>query len=74
MWSASPEYDHLATDFTFGIHDGGMTEAMKIPLGSYEELLFVQARRAIYYSMLERSLLLSYGQHDIEWSQQFMAH
>ncbi len=47
---------------------------MKIPLGSYEDLLFVQVRLAIYYSMLERSLLLSYGQHDIEWSQQFMAH
>ncbi len=24
--------------------------------------------------MLERSLRLSYGQHDIEWCQQFMAH
>jgi hypothetical protein len=29
---------------------------------------------AMYYSMLERSLQLSYGQHDIEWCQQFMAH
>ena len=51
-----------------------MTEVMKIPLDSYEDLLFVQERLAIYYSMLERSLLLSYGQHDIEWCQQFTAH
>jgi hypothetical protein len=51
-----------------------MIEAMKIPLDSYEDFLFVQERLAIYYSMLERSLLLSYGQHDIEWCQQFTAH
>jgi hypothetical protein len=51
-----------------------MIEVMKIPLDSYEDLLFVQERLAIYYSMLERSLLLSYGQHDIEWCQQFTAH
>ncbi len=46
-----------------------MIEVMKIPLDSYEDLLFVQERLAIYdiyYSMLERSLRLSYGQHDIE--------
>ena len=51
-----------------------MTEVMKIPLDAYEDLLFVQERLAIYYSMLERSLRLSYGQHDIEWFQQFTAH
>jgi hypothetical protein len=51
-----------------------MTEAMKIPLGSNEDLLFVQESLAIYYSMLERSLLLSFGQHDIEWCQQFTEH
>jgi hypothetical protein len=49
-----------------------MIEVMKIPLDSYEDLLFVQERLAIYYSMFERSLWLSYGQHDIEWCQQFM--
>ncbi len=51
-----------------------MTETMKIPLDSYEDLLFVQERLAMYYIMLERSLRLSYGQHDIEWCQQFTAH
>ncbi len=51
-----------------------MTEAMKIPLGFYEDLLCVQERLAICYSMLETSLLLSYGQHDIEWCQQYTAH
>ena len=45
-------------------------EIMQIPLDSYEDLLFVQECLAIYYSMLERSLRLSYGQHDIEWCQQ----
>ncbi len=49
-------------------------EIMQIPLDSYEDLLFVQDSLAIYYSMLERSLRLSYGQHDIEWCQQFTAH
>jgi hypothetical protein len=49
-------------------------EIMQIPLDSYEDLLFVQERIAIYYSMLERSLRLSYGQHDIKWCQQFMAY
>jgi hypothetical protein len=49
-------------------------ELVQIPLDSYEDLLFVQERLAIYYSMLERSLRLSYGQHDIEWCQQFTAH
>jgi hypothetical protein len=48
-----------------------MTETMKIQLDSYEDLLWVQERLAIYYNMLKRSLLLSYGQHDIEWCQQF---
>ncbi len=51
-----------------------MIEVMKTPLDSYEDLLFVQERLAIYYSMLERSLLLSHGQHDIKWCQQFTAH
>jgi hypothetical protein len=51
-----------------------MIEVMKIPLDSYEDLLFVQERLAIYYSMLERSLLLSYGQHNIKWCQQFTVH
>ncbi len=51
-----------------------MIEVMKIPLDCYEDLLFVQERLAIYYSMLERSLRLSYGQHDIEQCQQFTAH
>ena len=51
-----------------------MTQVMKIPLDAYEDLLFVQERLAIYYSMLERSLRLSYGQHDIEWCQQFTEH
>jgi hypothetical protein len=51
-----------------------MIEAMKIPLDSYEDLLCVQERLAIYYRMLERSLRLSYGQLDIEWCQQFTAH
>jgi hypothetical protein len=51
-----------------------MTETMKIPLGSYEDLLFVKELLAMHYSMLERSLLLSYGQHDIKWCQQFTAH
>jgi hypothetical protein len=51
-----------------------MIEVMKIPFDSHEDLLFVQEHLAIYYSMLERSLLLSYGQHDIEWCQQFTAH
>jgi hypothetical protein len=41
-----------------------MIEVMKIPLGSYKDLLSVQERIAIYYSKLEKSLLLSYGQHD----------
>ncbi len=50
-----------------------MYEIVQIPLDSYEDLLFVQERLAIYYSMLERSLRLSYGQHDIEWCQQFTA-
>ncbi len=49
-------------------------EIMQITLDSYEDLLFVQERLAIYYSMLERSLRLSYGQHDIEWCQQLTAH
>jgi hypothetical protein len=49
-------------------------EVMKIPLDSYEDLLFVQECLAIYYSMLERSLGLSYGQHGIEWCHQFTAH
>jgi hypothetical protein len=50
-------------------------EIMQIPLDYYEDLLFVQLeeRLAIYYSMLERSLRLSYGQHDIQWCQQFTA-
>jgi hypothetical protein len=51
-----------------------MIEVMKIPLDSYKDLLFVQERLAIYYSILERSLRLSYGQHDIEWCQQLTAH
>jgi hypothetical protein len=51
-----------------------MTETMKIPLDSYEDLLFVNERLAMYYSMLERSLRLSYGQHDIKWCQEFTAH
>jgi hypothetical protein len=51
-----------------------MTETMKIPLDFYEDLLFVKERLAIYYSMLERSLWLSYGQNDIESCQQFTAH
>jgi hypothetical protein len=51
-----------------------MTETMKIPLDSYYDLLFVKERLAMYYIMLERSLRLFYGQHDIEWCQQFMAH
>jgi hypothetical protein len=38
------------------------------------DLLFVQEHLANYCSMLERSLLPSYGQHDIEWCQQFTAH
>ena len=50
-----------------------MYEIVQIPLDSYEDLLFVQEHLAIYYSMpvLERSLLLSYGQYDIERCQQF---
>jgi hypothetical protein len=51
-----------------------MTESMKIPLDSDEDLLFVQERLAMYYSMLERSLRFSYGKHYIEWYQQFTAH
>jgi hypothetical protein len=51
-----------------------MIEVVKIPLDSYEDLLFVQERLSIYYSMLERSLRLSYGQHDIKWCQQFTEH
>jgi hypothetical protein len=50
-----------------------ITETMKIPLDSHEDLLWVQERLAIYYNMLERSLLLSHGQHDIDWCQQFTA-
>ena len=43
-------------------------EIVQIPLDSYEDLLpvIVQERLVIYYSMLERSLRLSYGQHDIK--------
>ncbi len=51
-----------------------MIEVMKLLLDSYEDLLFVQELLAINYSMLERSLPLSYGPHDIEWCQQFTAH
>ncbi len=43
-----------------------MTDTMKIPLDSYEDFLCVQERLDIYYIMLERSLRLSCGQHDIE--------
>jgi hypothetical protein len=50
-----------------------MYEIVQIPLDSGEDLLFVQERLATYYSMLERSLRLSYGQLDIEWCQQPMA-
>jgi hypothetical protein len=51
-----------------------MTETIKIPLESYEDLLFVKERLSMYYSVMERSLRLSYGQHDIECCQLFMAH
>jgi hypothetical protein len=51
-----------------------MIEVMKIPLNFYKDLRFVQERLAIYYSMLERSLRLTYGQHDIKWCQQFTEH
>ncbi len=50
------------------------TMPVKIPLDPYEDLLWVQERLAIYNSMfetMERSLLLFYGKHDIEWCQQF---
>jgi hypothetical protein len=50
-----------------------MIEVMQIPLDSYEDLVFVHERLTIYYSMLERSLQLSYGQHDIKRCQQFTA-
>ncbi len=51
-----------------------MTETIKILLDSYEDLLWVQEHLAICYSILERSLWLSYGQHGIKWCQQFMAN
>ncbi len=51
-----------------------MTKTMKILLESYEDILWVQEDLAIYYSMLERSLWLSYGQHDIKLCQQFIAN
>jgi hypothetical protein len=49
-----------------------MTKIMKIMLDSFEDLLWVQESPAIYY--MERSLLLSFGQHDIKWYQQFTAN
>jgi hypothetical protein len=44
-----------------------MYEIMKTPLSCYGNLLNVKERLAIYYSLLNRSLRVSYGQHDIEW-------
>jgi hypothetical protein len=45
-------------------------ETMQTPLSCYGNLLYVKERLAIYYTLLKRSLLFSYGQHDchdIEW-------
>ncbi len=42
-------------------------EVMQIPLSCYENLLYIKERLAICNRLLKRSLLFSYGQHDIEW-------
>ncbi len=51
-----------------------MYEIMQTQLSCYGDLLYVKERLAIYYSLLKRSLLFSYGQHGIEWGSPTALH
>jgi hypothetical protein len=51
-----------------------MYEMMQTLLSCYGNLLYVKERLAIYYRLLKRSLLYSYGQHDTEWGSPTALH